>query len=403
MSSGMKRRRVGRIVAAVSFAAALTMVSAQAAVAQQSGFMSWFKPTEASKRGWVFEENKSDSLQVTIRRKDADGDPDRKVFVLFPKPSSAYDIAMSKILEVFAERDINAEFRLFNFKGNSARGQKALKIAHDGEYELLFSMGSQSTAWLWQSYRGGSVPVVSVCSKDPVVLGQTASYDKGTGTNFAFTSLNMPVAVQMAYVLELKPKLKNLAILVNSKNVSAVETQAKPIAQSAKARGIRVLKLSVRNPKNARKELAKMVKDAVRAMRKNDPTLNNSLFLITGSTTVFREIATINTVADRVPVLSVVPEVVKAGDDSAVISIGISFQSNAHLAAIYGASVLNGEAKAGDLKVGIVSPPDIAINFRKAREIALDVPFNFFESASVIYDYEGKMVRNNGKPVTASR
>jgi putative ABC transport system substrate-binding protein len=98
-------------------------------------------------------------------------------------------------------------------------------------------------------------------------------------------------------------------------------------------------------------------------------------------------------------VLSVVPDVVKEGEDSAVLSIGISFQSNAHLAAIYGADVLAGRAKVGDLKVGIVSPPDIAINFLKAREIGLEIPFSFFESASFVYDYDGRIVRNNGKAV----
>ena len=50
----------------------------------------------------------------------------------------------------------------------------------------------------------------------------------------------------------------------------------------------------------------------------------------------------------------------------------------------------------GELRVGIVSPPDIAINFRKAREIGMKVPFSFFESASYIYDYEGRSVRSAG-------
>ena len=137
-------------------------------------------------------------------------------------------------------------------------------------------------------------------------------------------------------------------------------------------------------------------------MRKSDPTLSNSLFWITGSTSVFREIATINAHSDRVPVLSVVPEVVKAGDDSAVMSIGISFESNAHLAAIYGSQVLSGQFKPGDMPVGIVSPPDIAVNFRKAREIGLKIPFNFVESASYIYDYDGKVVRNSRTGVMAT-
>ena len=132
-------------------------------------------------------------------------------------------------------------------------------------------------------------------------------------------------------------------------------------------------------------------------MRTNDPTLANSVLWITGSTSVFREIETINAAADAVPVISAVPEVVQPGLVSAVLSIGISFESNAHLAAVYGADVLQGRAKAGDLKVGIVSPPDIAINFGRARQIGMRVPFSFFEGASFIYDYSGRVVRNGGR------
>jgi hypothetical protein len=179
-----------------------------------------------------------------------------------------------------------------------------------------------------------------------------------------------------------------------------METQAKPVAEFARRRGIQVIDLQVTEPKKAAEQLARLVPKAVATMRKNDPYLNESVFWITGSTSVFNEIASINQYSDRVPVLSVVPEVVSAGDDTAVLSVGISFQSNAHLAAIYGTDVLTGRAKVGDLKVGVVSPPDIAINFRKAREIGLRIPFSFFESASFIYDYEGQIVRNNGKTVS---
>jgi putative ABC transport system substrate-binding protein len=136
-------------------------------------------------------------------------------------------------------------------------------------------------------------------------------------------------------------------------------------------------------------------------MRKSDPQLDKSLFWVTGSTSVFREIRAINENSDRVPVISVVPEIVTAGADTAVIGIGISFESNAHLAAIYGSEILYGRIKAGDLKVGVVSPPDIAISFLKAREIGLRVPFSFFESASFIYDYDGKPVRTVASKMSA--
>jgi putative ABC transport system substrate-binding protein len=97
--------------------------------------------------------------------------------------------------------------------------------------------------------------------------------------------------------------------------------------------------------------------------------------------------------------MSAVPVVVREGDDSAVLSIGIGFESNANLAALYALDILAGRAVPGRLKVGIVSPPDIAINFRCARQIGLDIPISFFESAYDIYDYEGRLARRSGEPV----
>jgi putative ABC transport system substrate-binding protein len=210
----------------------------------------------------------------------------------------------------------------------------------------------------------------------------------------------MPLDVQMAYVEQLRPSLKNLGILVDNNNVSAVETQSKPMLEYAKARGVRVMELGVVNSQNAQAELAKLVPEAVRSMQKNDFDLQNSMFWITGSTSVFKEIKTINANAFRVPVISAVPEVVGPGDDSAVLSIGISFESNSHLSAVYAAEILLQGKKAGALKVGVVSPPDIAINFRKAREIGMRIPFSFFESATTIYDYDGKRVRPEEKKST---
>jgi putative tryptophan/tyrosine transport system substrate-binding protein len=257
-------------------------------------------------------------------------------------------------------------------------------------------MGSESTAWLYDNYRGGAIPVVTVCSKDPVQLGQMKDYDSGSGNNFAFTSLNVPVEVQMAYVRELRPNLKNLAVLVDSKNVSAVQTQAQPISTLAEQKGIKVIWGTVENSDNAREELTRIIPSAVSAMRKTDPDLSASLFWVTGSTSIFREIHTINQYSDRVPVVSVVPEIVTKGADTAVLAVGISFETNARLAAIYSARILEG-VKPGTLKVGIVSPPDIAISFLKAREIGMRVPFNFFEIAGFVYDYQGRAVRTANK------
>ncbi len=331
----------------------------------------------------------------------------KRVLVLYPRASSAYDTAITKIVSIFSDKRIDAEFTVNNFGIDPVRGKAALDHAEANNFDLVLTMGSESTAWTWSAYRGGRLPVVSVCSKDPVLLGQMPDYEHGSGTNFAFTSLNMPIDAQMSYVMQLRPNLKNLAILVDGSNISAMQTQAKPASAFARARSIRVFDLALKSPQNAKEELTHLVRDTVATMRKNDPDLVDSIFWITGSTTVFNEIATINAHSFRVPVLSTVTDVVQAGDNTAALSVGISFESNAYQAALYAIDVLDKRRNVGELPVAIVSPPDVAISFRKAREIGMRIPMPLFEGATVIYDNDGKLVRSNAadlkmKPTSAA-
>jgi putative ABC transport system substrate-binding protein len=364
------------------------------ALGTEQPFAKWFRYSGDLDLRWEFVAAPLDSMRLLIRpKKSEQSGPTRRVLVIYPRASSAYDIAISEILKVFETREHKIEFTVVDFELEDARGEAAIQFAEENKFDLIFSMGSEATAWMYDHYRGGVIPVVSVCSKDPVQLGQMKGYEQGSKTNFAFTSLNVPVEVQMAYVKELSPDLKNIAILVDAKNISAVQTQAEPISIYARRRGIEVIWVEVKDPANARQELLRLVPDAVRKMRITDQDLTKSLFWLTGSTSVFREIHTINQYSDRVPVVSVVPEIVTTGPDTAVLGIGISFESNAHLAAVYADKILRGVAKPGDLSVGIIAPPDISISFLKARAIGMRVPFDFFETASFVYDYDGRPVR----------
>ncbi len=392
LGAAVQRRQAAALLVV---AAVFCSIATRATGAEPHPFSKWFKYSPDIENSWDVASNAAQPMYVSLRRKDAAG-PLKRVLVLYPRPSSAYDIAITEILRTFAAKEINSHIEVVNFELNDARGKAALQAAEKNSVDLIFAMGSESAAWLYENYKGGVLPVVTVCSKDPVQLGQMNDYDSGSGNNFAFTSLNVPVDVQMSYVRELRPDLKNLAVLVDSKNISAVQTQAEPVAQYLKEKGVQVIWGSVQNPAKAREELTKIIPDAVRAMRQTDPDLSKSLFWVTGSTSVFREIRTINQHADRVPVVSVVPEIVTKGSETAVLAIGVSFESNGRLAAIYGAQILNG-LSAGKLKVGLVSPPDMAISFLKAREIGMRVPFSFFEIASFIYDYNGEPVRSGAQ------
>jgi putative ABC transport system substrate-binding protein len=351
----------------------------------------WFSYSPDIERAWTATADERDPMVITVQPKGT-AESAKRVLVLYPRPSSAYDIAISSILREFSAKGTQAEFRIVNFNLNDERGFQTIRLAETQRFDLIFAMGSESAAWLYKNYKGGKIPVVTVCSKDPVQLGQVKDYDTGSGTNIAYTSLNVPIEVQMAYVRELRPRLKNIAILVDKQNISAMQTQAEPVANLARKNGVNVIWAEVHDSKQARAELERMVPATVQQMKASDPNLDNSLFWLTGSTSVFKEIATINKLSDRVPVVSVVPEIVTEGGDTAALAIGVSFESNARLAAIYGQKILQG-ASPGALKVGIVSPPDISISFFKTHQIGMRVPFSFFESASSVYDYSGKAVR----------
>ena len=366
------------------------------ALAADRPFSKWFRYGADIDATWQVAGDPANPLRVSIRSKNKNSEPGvaaKRVLVLYPRQSSAYDIAITKILQVVDTKDIDVEYTIINFELKDTLGKEAIRFAESNKFDLIIAMGSESTAWLYDHYLGGALPVVTVCSKDPVQLGQMRNYESSGGSNFAFTSLNVPVGVQFAYVKELISDLRNIAVLADAKNSSAMQTQAEPIAAAARKSGMQAIMVAVQDPAKAREELAQLVPQAVRTMRKTDPDLSKSIFLITGSTAVFSEIHVIDQNADRVPVVSMIPEIVTSGADTAVLGIGVSFQSNAHVAGIYVADILRGRAKAGDLKVGLVSPPDIAISFLKAREIGMRVPFALFEAASFVYDYQGHAVR----------
>jgi putative tryptophan/tyrosine transport system substrate-binding protein len=352
----------------------------------------WFSiPAEAAAQ-WKIS---SEGDRLTVRRRGAKR-MGARIMVLYSRPSLAYETAMGKVLTVFQDKGIEAVFEVINYRDNPEQGKAAIRRALGAPAKLIFAMGSDSTEFLAGNFKGQAIPVVSICAKDPVILGLIKDYDSGSGTNFAFTSLNVPVETQLTYMLQLRPNLKNVGILVDSKNLSAVQTQAKPFAAALRRHSIAAAIIAVNNPADARRELREKIPPAIRAMRRSDPGLANSILLVTGSTSVFTEIDTINAAAGRVPVMSAVPEIVRKGESSAALSIGVSFESNAHLAAIYAADILEGRSRVGRLKVGIVSPPDIAINFHKARHIGMKIPFSLFELASQIFDGDGNPVRVNG-------
>jgi putative tryptophan/tyrosine transport system substrate-binding protein len=379
---------------------ALVMLAVAALAPAKADPVPWLKLDKEALTGWQATVDPTDGNKLTLVRAGA-ADGATPILVTIPWPSTAYDTAMTTILKYFADHGRAARFVVVNMDGNLARGQQEMQWAEINGFKLVFAMGSESAQIAHESYRGEALPVVTVCAKDPVQLGQMPAYEKGSGTNIAYTSLNMPTDAQFSYLLQLMPDVRNIAILVDATNKSSVETQSKPLEEAATKKGIKVHLLAVQARKGMREEMPQKMAAAIAAMKANDPELKKSFFWVTGSTAVFTEMGIVNRNAGAVPVLSVVPNVVKAGDESAALAVGISFESNARLAAAYSVAILDKRAKPGELKVGVVEPPDIAINFKKARAAGLRIPYAFFELAWYVYDADGKPARVLGRDLAA--
>ncbi len=270
-----------------------------------------------------------------------------KVVAIFPKKSSAYDVSINKIMEVFSQKQIISTVDVvYVAKKDKEFGREFLKNVGKNKYDLIFSVGSSATAFVYKNFKGEKTPVVSVCSKDPVLLKQMKNYTHGSGNNFAFTSLNMPIKVQLNYLKNLIGEIDSIAILYAKKNKSAVATQVNPLKELAKKEGIKTLDVVVEDQKNAKNELMIKIPQAIKKMDKDKVNKEKSFFWLTGSSSVLKEIETINKYSENIAILSVVPNAVKEGKTSAVLSIGISFESNAHLASVYGINILTKKTSA---------------------------------------------------------
>jgi putative ABC transport system substrate-binding protein len=366
----------------------------------------WFQPSEQMAANWAISLDPDNPSLISFLPKyqveAADEPSTSKVLFLYTKTHPDFDISVGQVLSTLVDQGLMIEAAIF-LAADELAGFDALIYAEANDFDLIFTVGSSTTAFLHENYQGGKISVVSLLSKDPVLLGQMPDYENGSGSNIAYTSVGIPVELQMSYFQELVPNLKNIAILYAQGNVSAVLTQVDPLDIYAKESGINLIHVPILNrddPDETRREIEEKLPQAIEALFQNDPEMHESILLVTASGSITKQFETVNALAGGVPVVSLFPDLVREGDVSAVLSAGVSFGSNSILAALYGAKVLQGEAQPGELPVGVITPPDIAISFAKAREIGLQVPFYIFESATFVYDPDGVLVRDKGQAIS---
>jgi putative tryptophan/tyrosine transport system substrate-binding protein len=322
------------------------------------------------------------------------------VMLLIPKRSEiAYSTSVNTILQVFRQHGVPTRFSVWFYDEDDAVAREALDWAYAQPVDLIMSVGSVATAYLHKHHRGHRIPAVTSASKDPVASGQVANAQTGSGTNIAYTSINVATDTLVAYLRRLVPGLTTIGVMYSRDNTSALRTQVQPLHDAANVLGLTVIDISVEDEAAAAAELDSAMPSGLDAMRRSDADLQRSVLLVTGSTPVYERIDQVNRHAGRVPVVSMLPDVVRPGLDSALLSIGVNLSSAVALAAVYAKDVLLGEANPATLPVGMVAPPDLAINFQVAERIGIAIPFSFFESATFVYDPTGRAVIEFGQRV----
>lgn len=323
----------------------------------------------------------------------------KRVMILIPSRSvEAYTLAVNTILQVFARRQVPARFDIWYYDGDESVAQEALHWAYGQPVDLIMSAGSSATTFLREHHSGHTIPAVTSASKDPIASGHLDD-PAGSGTNIAYTSINVETGTLVAYLRRMIPSLSTIGLLYSEDNASAVLTQVNPLVRAADALGLDIVHITVQGRGSAAEELDARLPEAIAEMRALDPDGARSLLLVTGSTAVYERIAQINRHAGKLPVISMLPDIVRAGEESALLSIGVNLTSALTLSAVYAVRVVTGEADPGTLPVGTVSPPDLAINFLIADRVGIKIPFSFLESSTFVYDLDGRQVVAFGQRV----
>lgn len=361
--------------------------------------LSWLKLNNNDKWQVNLHPDQKNWLRITPEKNNST----YKILAVVSKKSNSYKLALNKLLDTFSDNGIEARIDVVNINKKKGLVDSAMIYAEDNNFDLIFSIGSNSEGILHENYKKSHIPIVTSTNKDPVLLGHLNDYSGDKTGNIAYTSLNVPLNIQMNYIKTLKPNLRAIALMYNENHKQVMATEVIPVKDALIRQGISIVDISVTGQKTAVAELDQRMPDALNELKKIDPGLENTIYWITSSTSVFSNLATINKYSNNIPVLSSIPNAVKEGGDSAVIAIGIDRRSNAHMAALYAVDILKNNKKASELAVGIVTPPDISINFKVAKKIGLKIPFRFVESASFIYDYHGKTVRDFGNVVNTKQ
>ena len=218
-----------------------------------------------------------------------------------------------------------------------------------------------------------TIPIAFIVGDDPVRLGIVTSFSRPggnmTGINIFTSEL---AAKRMELLRELVPRAARVAVLANSANVAATETQLKEVDAAARAMG---LQIQIHNDNTSAE-----IDAAFETMSRERP---DAVFVATSAFLNGRRLQLAQLAAfHRLPAIYGLREYVEAGG---LMSYGTNIVDGYRQVGIYTGRLLKG-AMAADLPVVQSSKFELVINLPTARALGIEVPPSLLARADEVIE-----------------
>jgi putative tryptophan/tyrosine transport system substrate-binding protein len=218
-----------------------------------------------------------------------------------------------------------------------------------------------------------TIPIVFGVGEDPVKLGLVASLARpggnATGINFFLQEI---VAKRLEILLQLQPKPRRIAVLLNPADAPVAETTLRDVQEAARATAlpIHILNASTNSEIDAA--------FAALASERADALFVQSSNYFFGRRVQFAVLAA----RYRIPVILPQRDFVEAGG---LMSYGTDIADSIRQVGIYAGKVLKG-AKPAELPVEQSSKFEFVINLQTARSLGIDVPVTLLTRADKVIE-----------------
>ena len=240
--------------------------------------------------------------------------------------------------------------------------QVAVLVAAGGDPAALAAKGATQT-----------IPVIFHIGEDPIALGLVSSFNRPGGNVTGLTLFYIAVTgKRLELLLELVPTAAIIGLLVNPGSPTIAENEVRSVQSAAAVLGRQVRILSASNEAQIEETFAAAAQQRIAAL------------IMSGDAFFTNRRNQVATLAARytIPTIYAWREYVTAGG---LLSYGNSLTDGYRRVGVYTGRVLKGE-KPADMPVMQPTKFELAINFKTARALGLEVPPSFLARADEVIE-----------------